>query len=471
MPTKRHNKKTNNRSKKNSKSILKHLVKGGGYNDTFLENYEENLKKTQTAISKYSGKHEIHIKQSKKFIENQLTDARKQAAHDLVENAIYISFEELSKTVEHLIKKSYANFNADADIYLYTGPKGKSFYFLSILALFYIRKNGLKEPTKFISGFNEEIFDEIGDSPIILLDDVAYSGSQLSELLNNIYYDTVVMNKKSPPNIFILLVALNTFSKIKLSRVPTKKKSFMGTEVVLEWGVSPFHLIYSTKKLFRPLILTLGIQRYFNINILFSPYTMSTPYIALYLDYKIADEVSTYKNVLFYGPIVPEDYDYKTYIVDELDYQYNIFPSQELFDKDDYDKLFTDFNKEYGTEFKKNDYRLTQKLLENLILSDKIISGSKFYPLVSTCNENEDLLEILKDEDVQNFDYRLFVAPKGCIEGNSDCATSDDGVLHYLKSVIENKSLDKGKVVNISNKINGYNCPVTWYKKGDLKLE
>ena len=55
MPTKRHNKKTNNRSKKNSKSILKHLVKGGGYNDTFLENYEENLKKTQTAISKYSG--------------------------------------------------------------------------------------------------------------------------------------------------------------------------------------------------------------------------------------------------------------------------------------------------------------------------------------------------------------------------------------------------------------------------------
>jgi hypothetical protein len=242
--------------------------------------------------------------------------------------------------------------------------------------------------------------------------------------------------------------------------------------MVLKWGPSPFQLIYSKKRLYKPLVLTLGIQRYFNINVLFSPYTNDTPYIALYLDYKVADEASTYKNVLFYGPIVPADYDYKTYLGENyLDSQYAVFTSERLFDEGEYKNLLEDFNRENGTLFKKYSYELTQKLLDNLILSDKFSSGSKFYPLVSSCNETEELLSILEDEDVQNFDYRLFLAPQGCIEGNSDCVASSVIDKDYFNTIIEEKSLDKSEVINISNKIYGYNCPATWYKKGDLKLE
>lgn len=468
MPTKRRNKKTNNHSKRNSKSIIKQLINGGGYNHTFLEKYEENLKQTQKAILNYSGKHEIQKKQSKKFIENQLTDARKQAARDLVENAIYITLEEVADGVEHLIKKAYSEISPDADIYLYTGLKGKSFYFLSTLALFYIRKNGLKEPKKFISGFNAEIFNEIGDSPIIIIDDVAYSGSQLSEMMNNIYYNVVVKDKKPAPNIFILLIALNTFSKNKLSQVPKEKSKH---NIVLIWEKSPFKLIYSKRRLYKPLILKLGMQRYFNINVLFSPYTNDTPYVALYLDYKIADEASTYKTVLFYGPIVPLDYDYATYIKDVLDYQLAIFTSKRYFDEGKYNEPLDEFNRENSTSFASyDDYHVIQKLLENLIESDKP-SSSKFYPLVSNCNENEELIAILEDEDVKNFDYRLFLAPQGCIEGNSDCVAVSEASSEHYDNIITEKSLNKNEVVTISNKINGYNCPLTWYKNGDLKLE
>ena len=474
MNTKRqyriNNKKSKNISKRNSKNINK-LIKGGThYNDNFLEKYDKNLEKVNEAIEKYSGKHKIQKKQANKFIENQLTDARRQAARDLVENSIYITLEEVSQAVEHLIKKAYAKFSPDADIYLYTGPKEKSFYFLSTLALFYIRKNGLKEPKKFISNFTVELFDEIGNSPIILIDDVAYSGSQLSTMMNNIYYVFVVKNSKPPPNIFILLVALNTFSKNRLSLVP-KKKDRRDT-IVLEWTQSPFQLIYSKKRLYEPLVIKLGIQRYFNINVLFSPYTKDTPYVALYLDYKVADEASTYKNVLFYGPIVPEDYDYKKYITDMnyLDYQYEFYTSKEYFDEGEYNKIFQDFNKEFGTSFTSYNINLTKQLLYNLIESDKF-SSSKFYPLVSTCNETEELIAILEDENVQNFDYRLFVAPQGCIEGNLDCVASGPIDQDYFKNIMKEKSLSKTEVVRISDKIYGYNCPLTWYKKGDLKLE
>lgn len=464
MKTKRFHKKSKNRSKRNTKQNMKQIT-GGGYDDTFLECYEENLKKVKTAINEYSGKHNINKKQADQFIENQLTHARKQAARDLVENTIYITLREIADAVKELVREAYSQFKEEDDIYLYTGPKGKSFYFLSVLALRYIRKHGLKEPVKFISKFTNELFDEIGESPIIVLDDVAYSGSQLSEMMNNIFYDRVVRNNKSPPNIHILVIALNTFSKNRLSRVPKTKSR----EFVLTWQPSPFKLIYSEERLFKPLILKLGIQRYFNLNLFFSPYTMYTPYIALYLDYKIADEASTYKNVLFYGPIVPHDYDYNKFL-EAQDYLYDIFPMKDLFDEGQYDELFEKFNEEYETSFKKNDYRLIKKMLDNLTEIDTFAT-SKFYPFINNCNNNEKLLEILGDEDVQNLDYSLFIAPEGCIEGNKDCVTSDENSLEYLKMVMKEKSLEKSKVIETSNKIYSYNCPLTWYKSGELKLD
>jgi hypothetical protein len=196
---------------------------------------------------------------------------------------------------------------------------------------------------------------------------------------------------------------------------------------------------------------------------------MSTPYISLYLDYKVADEASTYKNVLFYGPIIPADYDYKTFIEEDYDYLYDIYPSERYFDEGEYKQSLEDFNKENGTTFKKYNLEVTKKLLENLLEDDKIITN-KFHPLISSCNENEQILELLEDNDFQNLDYRLFISPKGCIENNTDCVTKDDISLDYLKKVIKEKSLDKEKVIEISNKIHSINCPITWYKNGDLKL-
>lgn len=159
-----------------------------------------------SAIERYSGRHSINQEIASQFINEQLTDIRKQAARDLVENTIYITLEETSQIIEQLIVRLYTenNLNEAETIYFYSGMPNKSFYFLSILALYYIRKHGFKEPTHFIKKLEPELFAEIGNAPLIILDDVSYSGSQLANMLHSMYYDLVIKKTKSTKYFYII---------------------------------------------------------------------------------------------------------------------------------------------------------------------------------------------------------------------------------------------------------------------------
>lgn len=454
------NKKKKNSKRKKNITKTRRLYKGGSpFDAQFKRCYDANLIKVQTAIEKYSGKHQIDKAIAEQFINEQLTDVRKQAARDLVENTIYITLDEVSSIIEQLIIKVYAEqkLNDKENIYFYVSTTSKSFYFMSVLALFYIRKHNYKEP--IFTELTDELFDRVGDAPIIMLDDVAYSGSQISHMLGDIYYSRLIANK-TIPNIVILLVALNDYSKARIELVPTKKTK-SGT--VLATVPSPFSLVYLPDRLYAPLICKIGIERYFNLNVFFSVHTRSQPYISLYLDHKLADPVSTYKNALLYGPIIPSNYLVDNFVnnVERADIptMYDITPS--IYGSDSWpiiakgldDTVRANNNITKATQL---ETFLLKKLIETDILDVTLplVIKTNFKPFITGCLSSPSVLTNINDPEIQEIDYFYFMG-----EPNDVKMWSED----------ESKPI-RDNLMRISEKINSLACPVSWYKSGDFVM-
>jgi len=471
MKTKKNKNKNKNKTKKNKKNY-----RGGALDNSFLSCYGANLAKIQAAIEKFSGKHAIDNDIANEFINGQLTDVRKQAARDLVENTIYITLQEVADITEQLILNMYEenSLNSAEIIYLYVGPINKSFYFISVLALYYIKKHQLKEPTFFITAFDNDFFNTVGKNPIIMLDDVSYSGAQLSRMLHAIYFERVVKAQKIsveppyPPNLIVGLIALNDFSKEKLEKVPItgrtqRDKSILFTDFIK----TPFKITFLPERLYTPLIKKIGLERYFNIHVFFSPYTDNTPFVSIYLDNKIADEASTFKKALTYGPIVPSNYDYTNlFLTIDSEMESMIFTDEVI-------KIYNTIN---GTTFKYG-FDLEKHLIEKIKTAETEIPNItqiSFKPFIKGCNTNQALLENIQDVDIINCPYYIFTAPEGCIKNNNDCVVLPH-VKDYLHQELE-KDIEMpiakaiAKAIEITNKIDSFTCPVSWYKKGEFQM-
>ena len=450
--------------------------KGGSYDDKFLNCFDENLKKIEDAIQTFSGKHSIDTKIANEFISSQISPIRRHAAEDLVNNTIYITLDEISNIIEKLIDKLYLEFqdiNNSDKIYLVTGNIKKSSYFLSVLALKYIKVKQYKEPHKFIEVLTPELFEEIGNNPIIMIDDVSYTGSQLSNQLNQIYYDIVVMKKKTPPNIYVLLAALNDISKQKLSIVPTSKIINKYYDKFIE---SPFKLLYLNERLYEALIYKLGIERYLNMTLLFSTFSAVNyvPYVSIYLDHKLADDVSTFNTTLTYGQIIPNNINFNKLINNDIllfDKSYKEFDGEMI------NKLLNTFNKDNMTNFSAINFKtIGSYILEKLVKQDEKykdkdgVSHLTFKPFINTCNTNPKLLENISDNEVVDFDYFLFMIPEGCLEGNNNCSIDSSGIDSYKYLMFDEENRDLNKNIIISNKIHGFRCPETWYKNGEFEM-
>ena len=466
-------KRSNKRSKKSNK------YKGGaGYDTNFLRCYDKNIEKIIMAIAQKSGKHSIDMIKAEEFISAQISPTIRQAARDLIDNTIYITLEETSEIVERLIINLYTenNLNQYDKIYLYTGPINKSSYFLSILALFYIMQNGYKVPTHFVESFDDDIFDEIGDNPIIYMDDSSYSGSQLSTMINDIYTSRVKVNKV--PNFYFLLIALNSFSLLKLSLISTSKTS-------TAYINSPFKLLYLPERLYEPLIYKLGIKRYIYLISIFSTFTTTNylPNVSLYFDHKVADEVSTFTKTLLYGQIIPNYFYEKLKCINEFELFW--FRSEILLIVDDVYKekaqaLINDYNKHDNTTGKiMHGFKTIVNYLFNELSNESPDkpgeSYMQFCPFINTCNNNTLLLQNIADPEIINFDYFLFIIPDKCLETPGDCSAGSD-YLSYLQHctplfVNEQKQQELyDNAVRISSKINNYRCPITWYKSGEFAM-
>lgn len=487
---KKNNSKTNKKKKSQSRKSIRGGIRGGEVQmsmitdapkttatSEFIQCFPSNLEKVEKAISQYSGIHSIDMTIANEFISNQISPIRRQAAQDLIDNTHYITLKEIDTIIKTLVQKLFAENDTvhhSSTIYVVTGNVEKSSYFLTVLAFKYISQQYLAKKYIFIKTLTNDLLDEIGNIPILFIDDVSYSGSQLSDLLNNIYYNYVVVGKKAPPNIYILLAALNHVSEKKLSEVPydifpsIKPKP----RFTPERKPSPFKLIYLPERVYEPLIYKLGIERYLNLLLCFSTFTAGDflPIVSIYLDHKLADPVSTLTTALSYGPIMPNNLHYQGL----ADSDQIIFNGSfvKAYDEIKMNPLVESFNKSNGTSFKPNmiGYFIFNKFV-SLDKPDK--TGSPFItfkPFINICNKNPGLLSNITDPEIIHFDYFLFLAPEGCISG--EFCSKDNGSIQDYAGVLDKKDAKEKleQLVKIHNKINNYRCPETWYKNGPHQM-
>jgi hypothetical protein len=450
-----------------------------------MDCFPENIIKVRKAITQYSGKHSIDKTIAEEFIQSQLTDIRKQAARDIVEHTIYITLEEVATIIEQLILKTYREQHLESaeNVYIYSGLPEKSSYFISVLALDVIQKHHLKPP-QFVKKLNHELLDIIGSNPLLIIDDVAYTGSQLSDMLGNLYYDRVILHRQAVPNISVVLVALNHFSKKALEFVPSKKRLHKYVE---EYIASPFPLVFLPERLYTPLVVQIGLERYFNVNVFFSPYTGSGPYISMYLDHKIADEVSTYKTALLYGPTIPSNYDYMRFFR-EMDNMVCLIPPLRLLEKPVFDKLLADIHMNLPTT---SSVAIIEKTIVNTLIQKLIHSDmgsldmdithssfqttfqTTFHPFIQNGKKH--------NPEIQNLPYALFISPGGCIREGTDNVISNE-CKGYIQDYIREHNLlrttfsgildniPNEKIVEVFDQKHNIGFPDTWYKKGEFQM-
>ena len=462
---------------------------GGGIDHRFLDCHQANLERIETAIRETSGTHAIDHALAEQFIAAQTTLIRRQAARDLVENTIYITLRETDAIIHQLVDQFFANpaileFYArpgDHTIYVYTGGIQKSNYFLAVLAYKYIRHY-----TTNVMFVTEILFEKIGTNPLLILDDVSYTGSQLSSLLHHIYWGEVavkgdvvkdefdmstekMISEKTPPSIFILLTALNDVSLSQLSKVPTVKTTMWGPSYFSEFKASPFQLMYLKERLYTPLLYKLGIERYIRMTFLFSPITSPkfVPFVSIYLDHKMADPASTFTTALMYGPIIPNGmFRYNgvdEFIVDEFANRAGIHN----YDPTIVQGLVDTYNMEHGTSMTKHK-KIFEHALEKLVKDDSESPYAlNFIPFLNTCKDDPVLVANCQDAKIKQMDYFVFMLPKGCLEGNCSVDVPD-----YIEEYYgdDYDGTEKAQLVALHKQVNSYRCPQSWYKNGRLQM-
>jgi len=451
----------------------------------FLHNYPKNMVRIREAL-KESGKYKINKENVEKFINEQLTPIRREAAKDLIDHTIYIKLKDTMKIVEQLIHQIYQRYTAIGEFrkpYIYCGLPEKSFYFFSVIALHYIKKHGYQIP-----GFLKEMsgdFMRNFDAPLIIIDDASYSGAQLAGLLSNLFYYRHI-NGMPHLHITAALTALNTISLRKLSEVPTKKRLFMRREVDMDFVPTPFEIMCLPERIYASLPIELGLERYFNINLFFNAILSSDTNIALYLDHKVADSTSTYKNVYVYGPIVPDTYD----ITHSRDYELCkvcFFPNFTDQVRDDLIRDFIQENPEF-LQVKPNPFPYTPQIGRAIsyFLHNKAIErdnidkprykrGIQFHPFIQKCSRSSELKEIIHNPDIMNMQYLMFmydiVKPidnlLGAMDGYSNMGYTDPALRAQEN---ENNRAVIDENIRLVELLESHRCPSPFYKKGLLKL-
>lgn len=151
----------------------------------FLSDYDKYLPIVNKIINKYSGTHSINKNAAKDWIDAQPNKSSKNAAKIIIDHTVYVTLKDTAKLAKKLIDTRYREIvtkNPDKKIYFIAGQSKKSNYWLSFLALSYIREYRLKEPDFFCIRLEEAILND-KNNIYIYFDDMAYSGNQTFSLI------------------------------------------------------------------------------------------------------------------------------------------------------------------------------------------------------------------------------------------------------------------------------------------------
>lgn len=246
-----------------------------------------------------------------KFINSQLSERRRKAARNLIDNLTYVTTDELFYYVENLIKDLYST-NDDDIYFIIVDDNNHSMYYMMIIAVYFIRILGYKDP-KIIRERNRSNFSYRNESilaslifdrkpTIVYLDDCAYSGLQSSRCIE--LYSKYNIN-------LIMLFCVITESALDLYSQISKPHFDYNLNMI-----EPINLDFLTLKYTRKVESIKNkikdFEDYVDIMYYFSPNVTNT---CIYFDHKIASENSTFRDVLLNGTIIEKlpKYDYNEY--------------------------------------------------------------------------------------------------------------------------------------------------------------
>lgn len=334
-------------------------------NTRFYSNYNKKINEIIRLKDTISGTHELDLDKVHKWISSQLTERRRNAAMHLVNNTFYIKFNEVFEYIKGCVIEIYKNINVNDNIYIYVKDHTSSFHFFGIIALYFIKQLGYKEPIAI-----DTLYPNI---QIMIFDDCSYSGIQMHQLLFGTGYNF---------NIFFGVCCMTQSAYDVISGT-----GIMFQSQIRVWCGAVVPL----------LIDKVGSEIYNDIMYYFSPYTQGLTKVSLYFDHKIAEPISTFLKVLNFGPILPKN----------LNYDYNLLRQSLVFDN-----IF------FGimTEHEFNKYYAEMINEENSIVSQNDEANKlNFIPFIKNCECNVEKLENISysllqisylnyNENMENYD-------------------------------------------------------------------
>jgi hypothetical protein len=294
----------------------------------FKDNYEKNIEWILGEKNKLNGSRNIDPTLASVWIDSQKTQLKRNVARFFIKNTTYVTFDEYFEAIGILIFNNYERITEKAEnIIVCSGKSNKSQYMTSVIALHFIKKFGFREPDIYVSSIT---LCNVKD-PILIFDDMSYTGSQMGDIFKKLYtkkfqyqfQPTQEESIEELPKIKLLLYGVNKNSLTRLTSFDVtfqvnvtgmlNKKKFNTIQKKSLTTESPFEVI--SFKVFKTL-REVDNDMCNLVNYFFAPFLLGAPYLSVYFDHKIADDVSTFMKVLQYGPIIPESYSINKY--DEL---------------------------------------------------------------------------------------------------------------------------------------------------------
>ena len=161
----------------------------------FLKDYTLLLPHIHKIIETYSGTHSINKEKAQQWIDSQPNQSSKRAAKIIIDNTKYITLKNTATLAKNIITTHYKEIvekHPKKTIYFVCGDRKKSNYWLSILALSYIKQYKLREPDYYFYLMDKTFEDP--NNLFIYYDDMSYSGGQIYSFINK--YVTIRLQQK-----------------------------------------------------------------------------------------------------------------------------------------------------------------------------------------------------------------------------------------------------------------------------------
>ena len=264
----------------------------------FYKNYDANLQKIMTVKDLTSNSHRVVPELANQWVDAQANQQRRDAAKSLIDNTHYITFNNVFEAVRTLVIRIYNDLEDKNQVCLFAFAPDRSNYFMSVIAVYYIRLLGYPDP-QIIYDVRFQSLELARNKSLLVIDDMAYTGIQISNIYNSFNnideYGSILRDHNI--KLYIGLVAIAEQALTLLTKLDLKL----------------YYEIYIPS-----MMRVMSKRRFLELSYYFSPYSEGRTQVSVYFDHKVADELSTFVKVLMSGPVLPSDLEFEPLIKHDI---------------------------------------------------------------------------------------------------------------------------------------------------------